>query len=143
MANKELIKILVLNDLKVTPQRVAILEVIQGITNHPTADLIAEYLRFSHPNISIATIYKTLDTFSQKGIISKIHTYEDSARYDPVQEKHYHLYCSESERIEDFYDDELAKILDTYLKKKKFPDFRAEDIKLQIIGKFTDSKTEQ
>ncbi len=59
-------------------------------------------------------------------------------RYDAIIEKHHHLYCSESDRIEDFYDNELNDILETYLKNKKIPNFKIEDIKLQIVGRFTD-----
>ena len=143
MANKSLIKILVLNDLKVTPQRVAILEVIMGIPEHPTADIITEYVHFSHPNISLATIYKTLDIFSKKGIIKKVKTEKESMRYDAVKKKHHHLYCAETDRIEDYYDDNLNQILETYFRNIKIPDFKINDLKLQILGEFTgkESKT--
>ncbi len=137
MANEAIIRILVQNDLKVTPQRVAILEVILANENHPTADNITECLRLTHPNISLATIYKTLETFSKKGIVHKVSTKNDTTRFDPVNERHHHLYCSESDRIEDFYDEDLNKILDDYLRKKKIPNFTIEDVKLQITGKFT------
>ena len=140
MANKSVIKILVQNDLKITPQRIAILEVILILNKHPDADTITEYLRLTHPNISLGTIYKTLDTFTKKGIIKKIETQKDAMRYDAISNRHHHLYCSESDRIEDFYDDDLNKVLDEYLKKKKIPNFKIEDIKLQIVGKFTDKK---
>jgi Fur family transcriptional regulator, peroxide stress response regulator len=137
MANKSILNILVLNDLKVTPQRIAILEVILALENHPTAENITEHLRLAHPNISLATIYNTLETFSRKGIIRKVSTNNEVSRYDPVTERHHHLYCADSDRIEDFYDDDLNRILDEYMKSKKIPDFNIEDIKLQIIGTFT------
>lgn len=140
MANKPIIKILVDNNLKVTPQRIAILEVILSLENHPTVENITDYLRLTHPNISLGTIYKTLDTFHKKGIINKVHDDRDFMRYDAIIEKHHHLYSSESDRIEDFYDNDLNLLLDEYLKKKKIPNFKVEDIKLQIIGKFTDNK---
>jgi len=99
MANKSIIKTLIDNNLKVTPQRIAILEVIRTIENHPSAEKISEYLRLTHPNISLGTIYKTLDTFFKKGIIHKIHNDNDFLRYDAITKKHHHLYSSESERI--------------------------------------------
>ena len=138
MANKSIIKILVQNDLKVTPQRIAILEIILTLENHPTADNITEYLRLSHPNISLGTIYKTLDTFSKKGIIHKVLNDNDSMRYDPIIEKHYHLYSSESDRIDDYVDEKLSDIIEKYFEKKEIPGFTIEDIKLQITGRFTD-----
>ena len=140
MANKSIIRILVQNDLKVTPQRVAILEVILALETHPTADNITEVLRFTHPNISLATIYNTLETFSKKGIVHKVSTDNDTTRYDPISERHHHLYCPESGRIEDFYDEELNKILDDYLTKKNIPNFTIDNVRIQIMGKFTDRK---
>ena len=138
MANKSIIKILVQNDLKVTPQRIAILEIILTLENHPTADNITEYLRLSHPNISLGTIYKTLDTFLKKGIIHKVHNNNDFMRYDAIIEKHHHLYSSESDRIEDYIDEKLNEIIEKYFENIEIPGFTIEDIKLQIIGKFTD-----
>ena len=140
MANKTVIRLLVQNDLKVTPQRVAILEVILNLDNHPHAENITEYLRLSHPNISVGTIYKTLDIFTKKGIIKKVLTTKDSMRYDAIPERHHHLYCLESERIEDYYDDDLNKILEDYIKKKNIPNFKIEDVKLQIVGRFLDNE---
>jgi Fur family peroxide stress response transcriptional regulator len=138
MANKTVIRILTENNLKVTPQRTAVLEVILNLDNHPTAENIAEYLRLNYPHIPIGTVYRILDTFIEKGIIVRVKTDNDVMRYDPIKEKHHHLYCAESERIEDYYDEDLNKLLDTYLKKKKIPNFTVEDIRLQIIGKFKD-----
>ncbi len=136
MANKTVIKILVENNLKVTPQRTAVLEVALNLHNHPTADYIAQYLRLSYPHIPIGTVYKILDTFVKKRIIEKVMTGDDIMRYEPVKEKHHHIYSAESERIEDYYDDDLNKILADYFRRKKIPDFTIEDFKLQIVGKF-------
>jgi Fur family transcriptional regulator, peroxide stress response regulator len=136
MANKSIIKTLVESNLKVTPQRIAILEVILILENHPTAEKITKYLRLTHPNISLGTIYKTLDTFLKKGIINKVHNNSDLMRYDGITEKHHHLYSSESDRIEDYVDEKLNKIIEKYFEKIEIPGFSIEDIRLQIIGKF-------
>ncbi|MBN2598437.1 transcriptional repressor [Labilibaculum sp.] len=123
--------------LKVTPQRIAVLEAIIKLNNHPTADHIIEYIRSKHPNIATATVYKVLDVLVSNELIKKVKTEKDIMRYDAVLERHHHLYCSESSRIEDFNDEELNNILEMYFKKKEIPDFEIEDVKLQIIGKFT------
>jgi Fur family peroxide stress response transcriptional regulator len=138
MANKTVIKILTDNNLKVTPQRTAVLEVIYTLNNHPSADYIIDYLRLNFPHIPLSTVYKILDVFVGKGIVSKVKTDDEVMRYDFVKEKHHHLYCAESERIEDYYDKELDKLLENYLKKKTIPNFKIKDIKLQIVGNFTD-----
>ncbi|MCJ7449002.1 MAG: transcriptional repressor [Bacteroidales bacterium] len=138
MVNRSVVKILAKHGMKITPQRIAILDVIINLQNHPTADTICDYLRLSYPHISIGTVYKTLDTFESKGIINKVYSETDTMRYDGVITQHHHLYCIDSERIDDYYDDGLNKLLNDYLKKKKIPDFIVEDFKLQIIGRFNE-----
>ena len=135
MANKTVIKILTDNGLKVTPQRTAVLEVIMDLNNHPTADEIVQYLRISYPHIPIGTVYKILDKFFKLGIIDKVKTDNDLIRYDPVKTRHHHIYSTNNNSIQDFYDDNLDMILNEYFKKKNIPGFIVEDFKLQIIGK--------
>lgn len=136
MANKTIIRTLVKNGLKVTPQRVAILECIISLDNHPSVDNITRLLRLSYPNISLATIYNSLDAFSKKGIIKKVLTKNEPERFDTVGKKHHHLYSTETDRIEDYYDDNLDHLLEDFFKTKKIRNFEIEDIKLQISGKF-------
>ena len=81
-----------------------------------------------------------LDTLVENKLVKKILTEEDIARYDAVTEIHHHLYCHESDRIEDFMDDKLNQVLQDYFKRKKIPGFTIEEIKLQIIGKFSEKK---
>jgi Fur family peroxide stress response transcriptional regulator len=124
------------SDLKITPQRIAVLEALNNLKNHPTADKIKEYVVKNHPNIAVGTIYKTLETFVEKGLVKKVKTEQDVMRYDAILDKHHHLYCEDTERIEDFFDDQLNEMLEEYFKKKKIPNFKVKDIKLQIIGTF-------
>ena len=126
--------------LKVTPQRIAIIEAIVKLNNHPTAENIIEYIRKKHPNIATATVYKVLDALVPSKLIKKVKTEKDIMRYDAIMESHHHLYCSESDRIEDYNDNELNELLEKYFEKKGIPDFKIEDIKLQIIGQFTNIK---
>jgi len=122
--------------LKVTPQRIAILEAITNLRNHPTAENVIEYIRKNHPSIAIGTVYKILDALAEHELIRKVKTDRDVMRYDAFLDNHHHLYCLESDRIEDYRDDELNDILEDYFRRKKIPGFQIKDIKLQIIGKF-------
>ncbi|NOX64691.1 MAG: transcriptional repressor [Chlorobi bacterium] len=126
--------------LKITPQRIAILEAIYVLNNHPTADNIITYIRKTHPNIATGTVYKVLDTLVDSKLIKKIKTEKDIMRYDGILDQHHHLFSSESDRIEDYSDDKLDKLLEEYFKRKKIPGFKVEEIKLQINGKFLKSK---
>ena len=122
--------------LKVTPQRIAILQAIIKLNNHPTADNIIEYIRNNHPNIATATVYKVLDALVSNELIKKVKTEKDIMRYDAILENHHPIYCSGSDKIEDYNDNELNELLEKYFEKKKIPDFKIEDIKVQIIGKY-------
>lgn len=122
--------------LKVTPQRVAIYEAIVKLHNHPTAEKIIDYIKRNHPNISVGTVYKVLDSLVENDLLRKVKNEKDIMRYDAVMTNHHHLYCSETDRIEDYEDANLDQLISEYFKKKKIENFKIEDIKLQITGKF-------
>jgi len=127
--------------LKVTPQRVAIFEAILELENHPTADDIIAFIKTNHPNISVGTVYKVLDTFVENNLLKKVKTEKDIMRYDPHLSNHHHLYCSDTDRIEDFEDEKLNELIGDYFNKHKIKNFNIQDIKLQITGKFKKSLT--
>ena len=122
--------------LKVTPQRVAILEAVYKLNNHPTADNILDFIKKRQPNIAIGTVYKVLDTLVENEIIKKVTTEKDIMRYDGVIENHHHLYCTECDIIEDYVDDELNDLLNKYFKNKSLKGFTIKDFVLQINGTF-------
>ena len=122
--------------LRITPQRLAIYEAILKLNNHPTADDIAAFIKQDHSNIATGTVYKVLESLVSNGLIKKVKTERDVMRYDAILENHHHLYCAESDRITDYYNDEINEILLDYFRKNEIPDFKIGDIKLQIIGKF-------
>ena len=142
MVNKTAIRILTEKGLRITPQRIAVLDIILNLNNHPAAEEISEYMRISYPHVPIGTVYKILDAFIEKGIVTRVKTENDVIRYDTVPEKHHHLYCTDSELIEDYFDNDLNKLLEDYFKKKQIPDFQIQDVRLQIIGKYIKEPSE-
>lgn len=122
--------------LKVTPQRVAIYEAVVKLKNHPTAENIIDYIKKNHPNISVGTVYKVLDSLVENLLLKKVKNEKDVMRYDAIMQKHHHLYCSETDKIEDYEDPELDKIIFDYFSKKKIKGFSVKDISLQITGEF-------
>lgn len=114
----------------------AILEAIYDLRNHPTADKVIEYIRKKHPNIATGTVYKTLETLVNSGIVKKVTTDSDVMRYDGITENHHHLYCSNCNLIEDYHDAELDELLKRYFENKLLPGFKPEEYMLQIKGTF-------
>lgn len=124
--------------MRVTPQRHAILEAVYTLGNHPTAEQVTEYIRRAHPGIATGTAYNVLDVMVDKGLIKRVKTDKDAMRYDGVLKQHHHMYCADSDRIEDYFDEELDKLLQAYFQKKKLKNFKVEDIILQIKGNFSE-----
>ncbi|MDD4755969.1 MAG: transcriptional repressor, partial [Prolixibacteraceae bacterium] len=70
--------------LKVTPQRMRVLEAIYELNNHPTAENILEFIRKNDPNIGAGTVYNVLDTLVENNLIKKVKTEKDIMRYDGI-----------------------------------------------------------
>ena len=133
---EEITDTLVNNGLKVTPQRISVLEAIYNLNNHPTAEKIINEIRQKQPHIATGTVYNVLDTLVENKIIKKVRTVKDIMRYDGVFESHHHLYCSDCDLIEDYNDDELDKVLRAYFETKELKGFKIEEFTVQIKGQF-------
>ena len=122
--------------LKVTPQRISILEAIHQLDNHPAAEDILDEVRKKNPNIATGTVYKVLETLVENNLIKKVKTDREIMRYDGNTKSHHHLYCSSCNQIEDYYDEALDRMLKDYFTMKKLDGFRIEECIVQIKGKF-------
>jgi len=136
----EVQEILKEHGLKITPQRKVILQVLRTMKNHPTAEMVIGKVTRKEPDISPATVYKTLDLFTVKGIIMRIRTDRDVMRYDPFIERHHHLYLNGSDEIVDFQDEELNRLLQEYFQRKNIPGVVVEDFRVEIQGRKIDER---
>ena len=127
--------------LKVTPQRMRVMEAVYALDNHPTADNIIEFIRKSDPNISSGTVYNVLETLVEKNLIKKVKTDKDVMRYDGCLENHHHLYCKECDYIEDYINEELDIILTDFFEKNSINNFLIDDIRVSISGNFIEHKS--
>ena len=124
--------------LKVTHQRIVIFQALNEGKKHPTAEFIFEKIRKTNPSISLGTVYKTLEIFVEKGLISRVHTSEGNMRYDGLIEDHDHIYCTNTKEIIDFKDEELNSLISDFFNKKKISNFDLKDVRLQITRKKID-----
>jgi Fur family peroxide stress response transcriptional regulator len=129
--------------LKVTPQRMSIMEAIYKLNNHPTADQIITFVRKQHPNIGPGTVYNVLDALVSNGLIKKVKTEKDVMRYDGLLEHHHHLYCKECDYIEDYMDEKLDRVLKDFFEQHAIENFIIDEIKLQVGGKFIEHKNKE
>jgi Fur family peroxide stress response transcriptional regulator len=107
--------------LAVTPQRLAIIEVLLASKAHPRAEEVFMQVRKRHPHISLATVHRTLETLCRIGEARRVTPLYDSARYDPNLSPHHHVVCVQCRRIRDIEIDGLERILESNL---SFDDFQ-------------------
>ncbi|MBY0098721.1 transcriptional repressor [Mesobacillus maritimus] len=94
----ELIPHLKERGLRITPQRLLILEAIISQEGHPTAEDIHQYI----PYTSLTTIYNNLKLFVKLGILNELPYGNGLSKYELNHSKHYHVICQECGKIVDF-----------------------------------------
>jgi len=124
--------------LKVTPQRLAIYDVLHKTVEHPSAETIYKALQETHPTMSLATVYKTLDTLKRSGLIQELNVGEDSFRYDANAASHPHMICKSCNRVFDLHTDVLDYVIPT---AQEVTDFDIETEKIFFYGTCADCKT--
>jgi len=87
-------------DLKVTPQRLAILDEIEH-AGHIDVDTLYEILKMSFPAISLATIYKNVNQMYELKILEVIKVPDRKLQYEIAKEPHIHLACDRCGSIMD------------------------------------------
>jgi len=88
--------------IKPTFQRLKILEYMSENTkNHPTVEAIFEQLSKDIPTMSLTTVYNTLNTFLEKGLVSAVTITGTEARFDLITSSHHHFLCKECGKIID------------------------------------------
>lgn len=86
---------------KLTPQRIAILEYLEGNKDHPSADDIYKAVSKKFTTMSFATVYTTLTALKERGTVLELTVDPDKKRYDPTTKNHNHLICISCKRIVD------------------------------------------
>lgn len=89
------------NGQRFTEQRCAVFRYLLGTDAHPTADEVFLHVREEVPGISLATVYKSLETLVGCGLATKLTYGDGSARYDGRTDDHHHLRCVSCGRVMD------------------------------------------
>ena len=87
---------------RITPQRLAILEILSISKGHPSVEQVFEQVRKDYPTTSLATIYKTINVLKSLGQVLELGFADVGARYDGAKPyPHPHAICTECGRIVD------------------------------------------
>jgi Fur family peroxide stress response transcriptional regulator len=116
------------NDLKITPQRIAIYQELLKAEDHPSADTMHKRLVKRFPNISLDTVNRTLLTFHKIGIADVVEGYGQPKRFDPNISTHHHCRCVRCNRIIDFHNEDYDNLIVPHEIQKQFTVFHKKVI---------------
>lgn len=87
---------------KITPPRLAVLQVIEQDGEHLNPTEILARAQAIHPSVGRATVYRTLELLTQLNIVRPIYVGEGGPTYIRAEGGHHHLVCSDCGKIVDF-----------------------------------------
>lgn len=92
---------------KLTPQRVAVFEALEGNDRHPTAEAVHAAVVAELPMVSLRTVYQVLHDLEDLGELQVLDLGTGSVRFDPHVGTHHHLVCTACGKVRDL-DADLA-----------------------------------
>jgi Fur family peroxide stress response transcriptional regulator len=117
--------------LAVTHQRSVIYEALLSMSGHPTPEQVYEHVRQQIPSISLATVYKTINTFVETGIVHEASLHHGSIRLDANLEPHHHVTCIQCKTIIDLEDAAIGPVM----MNSGLPDgFQVQRLAVEVLG---------
>ena len=107
--------------LKATPARLAVLQLLEKKDKPLDAGTIKESLEREGIGVDPVTVFRTLNHFTQRGLIRQVQFHEDKTRYEPsARGDHHHLICESCGSVEDIADCEIHTQEEEIRRKKRF-----------------------
>lgn len=124
------------NDLRLTPQRAAVIKVLLDHTDtHLRTEEIFLLAKEFAPDIGLATVYRTLEVLEKLNIINRFDYGDGQSRYemgrDTEEHYHHHLICLGCGEVSEFKDDLLEKLEEKVAAKCQF---KIVDHSLRFFG---------
>jgi Fur family peroxide stress response transcriptional regulator len=119
-------------EMRITPQRFAVLKILSESSEHPSVERIYEQVRGDFPTTSLATIYKTIILLKGIGEVLEIGFGDGSSRYDGNKPyPHPHLICT---RCRTIIDPDLDSLHDMTAEVSEETGFRITSHRLDFFG---------
>ncbi|MFW9902798.1 MAG: Fur family transcriptional regulator [Candidatus Thorarchaeota archaeon] len=93
--------------MKLTNQRVVILDFLKDNLNHPTVEEIYEEVKQKLPRITKATVYKNLNVLVDNNLIKEVNV-KGVSRFEAKMDPHHHLICKTCGKIIDYKSKKLT-----------------------------------
>lgn len=88
------------NEMKVTPQRMAIVKELQ-MHGHLSIDELYEKIIKQFPSISLATLYKNLNAMNETNFTQEVKLPNQKSKFELTKEIHSHMLCQNCGKVED------------------------------------------
>jgi len=98
---RETLQALTEHGIQPSAQRVAVADYVLYTTDHPSADQVWAEVKRSFPMLSRATVYNTLNLFTEKGLLRELVLAEGRIVFDPKLDPHHHFLDEETGEIVD------------------------------------------
>ena len=96
---------------RLTAQRRLILQVLEESNGHLDADALYDRVKARDPDVSLATVYRTLAVLREIGLVEEHRLGEDHGHYEAVrQEPHYHFTCLRCSKVVEFDTSRVAQV---------------------------------
>lgn len=107
--------------LRVTPQRLLVLEALATSGGHMTADAILRWTAERYPAINLATIYRTLDLLTSVGLVTQTDLGGGASEFEIVGDTlHHHLVCEQCGAVTEVDDALLVPMRERLLRDYGF-----------------------
>lgn len=118
--------------LRMTEQRRVIAEVLETSRDHPDVEELYARAATRDPNISIATVYRTVKLFEEAGILERVDFGDGRARYEDAEREHHdHLIDLSTGDVIEFVDPEIEALQEKIAQKLGY---RLKGHKLELYG---------
>ncbi|MGE0417556.1 MAG: Fur family transcriptional regulator [Acetobacteraceae bacterium] len=124
--------------MKMTGQRRVIARVLSDASDHPDVEELYRRASALDPRISIATVYRTVRLFEEKGILERRDFGGGRARYEPTEDgaHHYHLIDVDTGKVVEFQDEEHERLMHAIAARLGFD---LLSLRLELFGRRQDA----
>ncbi len=96
--------------IRVTPQRLAVYEVLRESDDHLSAETIFQRVRATQPSLSLATVYRTLEMLRDAGLAVEGRLGDSRNFYETNVEPHFHLVCIDCHTVQDLDPEQAVRL---------------------------------
>jgi len=121
--------------LAVTPQRLAIFRELAATDRHPSAEELCAAVRREMPTLSLATVYKALDTLAAIGAVRPVSRLGARGRWDANLGPHHHLICTGCSAVRDVTEPTLDAASEPARRAAARHGFAADGHAVEIFGR--------